>query len=106
MSHQVWKSVLTVANTSPVDMPEGARVLKFDSQGNDLCVWYLVDSVEAQKPNARIITHHFRVYGTGHHIPEEVAREWLFMDTVQMYGGKIVFHIFADPATMKEVRIG
>lgn len=57
MSRQVWKQIL-----HPGWQEVPGRIVFFDPQGDDLCVWF-----EHRHVNVPLLVN---VYGTGHDIPE------------------------------------
>lgn len=81
----IWKYVLSPG--MPVRMPRGATVLHAAGQGDDLCVWALVD------PQAPTEERRFDVYGTGHPCPapEALGR---YVGTAHLNDGALVFHVF------------
>lgn len=81
----VWKYALE-PDEFTIEMPRGAQVLSVDNQGGSNCMWAMVDPAEP------LVTRRFRLAGTGHELdrPDELR----FIGTVQMYGGKIVLHLF------------
>lgn len=68
-----------------LDMPKGAKVLSAQSQGDNICLWAMVDPSEVSE------NRHFVVIGTGHDVPE---LHLVFIDTVQLFGGSLIFHVF------------
>ncbi|KKK61113.1 hypothetical protein LCGC14_3017550, partial [marine sediment metagenome] len=84
---KIWKFTLPVTDHPIVLMPKGAKVLSAGVQHGDVQVWALVDP-EAPKESRR-----FRVAGTGHPLEDEVV-SLRFIDTVQMLGGSLIWHIF------------
>jgi hypothetical protein len=81
----VWKYALS-PDEFTIEMPRGAQVLSADNQGGSLCMWALVDPAEPLE------ARRFLLAGTGHEL--ERAEELRFVGTLQMYGGKLVFHLF------------
>lgn len=76
----------TLSPTFPiVKMPKGAGIISAQSQGDSVCIWAIVD------PDAPLEERLFEVIGTGHEIPPGKRR---FIDTVQLMGGSLVFHVF------------
>lgn len=68
-------------------LPSSARVLTFQAQYENPCMWVLLD------PDAPPEARHFRLAGTGHPIKEDLT--WLdYIGTCQIYGGSLVFHLF------------
>jgi hypothetical protein len=80
----VWKFTAPVTDKFAISMPSGAKLLSAGVQGNNLCIWALVD------PEGGLETRNFRLAGTGHPITEHVH----FLETIQMHDGALVFHLF------------
>lgn len=85
----IWKFPFTVSDEVRVDMPARAQVLSVQLQNGQPTMWALVD------PEARLVTHRFRVFGTGHPVPFGIITAQ-FVGTFQMHGGALVFHLFSD----------
>jgi hypothetical protein len=87
VSRTIWKYDLpSVLSDDPmVMMPDGADVLCVQVQDGFPRVWALVD------PDAARVAHRFRVYGTGHSLPNEPGR---YIGTWQAAGGMFVWHLF------------
>jgi hypothetical protein len=89
----IWKFPFQVGDEFSILMPRGAHLLSVAMQGDQPCVWALVNS-EAPKVPVR-----FRLYGTGHPVDgRDISR---FVGTFQMHGGGLVFHLFTakEPIT-------
>ncbi len=72
-----------------VEMPEGAKILSCQEQQGTVCLWALVDSL------APTYSRTFIYIGTGHDFVALLeGRHYEFLDTVQQYGGSLVWHIF------------
>ena len=82
---KVYKYVLPMYDDVAIELPQGAKILKVDTQESVPCIWALVD------PDAPLEMRKFRVVGTGHPIEEKGLE---FIGTFQMYGGELVFHLF------------
>ena len=82
----IWKFPIPIHDVVTLRMPKGAEVLRVAAQGDQPCMWALVDT-EAPKEN-----RHFRFAGTGHPIDEKGRMK--FIDTFFMRDGALVFHIF------------
>lgn len=65
-------------------MPQSAEILTAQMQGDQLCLWALVD------PDAKMEKRIILVFGTGHTI-DTVGR---YIATFQMGGGALIFHVF------------
>jgi hypothetical protein len=87
----IWKYILCVAGRQTFPMPDGAQVLSVQMQGNDVCMWAMVD------PRARKKCRTFHVFCTGHEISDPY--DLCHVGTVQDFGGSpLVFHVFEDLA--------
>lgn len=86
MTTTIWKYPLAITTEQWVQIPRGAEILSAQLQHGTLCVWTRVD-VNAEKVNRVIWVH-----GTGHEI--EATKEPKFIDTFQMDGGSLIFHVF------------
>lgn len=83
----VFKYPLEVADTISVSLPVGAKPLRFDFQGYQLCLWALVD-----RDATLVKPFFFRMAGTGHDLknPEMEYVNTAFIDN-------LVFHFFWLP---------
>lgn len=87
MKKQIWKFHLD-PNKNNVAMPVGAEILTIQTQDEMPCIWALVD------PDNEKELRHFEVYGTGHDIPCDMGIERKYINTFQLEGGSLVFHLF------------
>lgn len=82
----VFKYPVALEDPFTVGMPRNAEILAVQSQYGRPVMW------------ARVRTEHpvtvrtFRIFGTGHPIPTE--HKLNYIDTFQMEGGNLVFHVF------------
>lgn len=84
---RVYKYPLDIQDEVTVMMPKGARVLSVQVQNGRPCLWAVVD------PNEMTLEERFfRIAGTGHSIQDDVVDG--FIGTIQMYDGRLVFHVF------------
>jgi hypothetical protein len=80
----IWKFPLDADATS-LPLKEGAEILTVGVQGNNVCVWVLLDS-EALDQTYRIAT-----YGTGFPMSEKPGR---YVGTFFIADAQLVFHVF------------
>jgi hypothetical protein len=66
-------------------MPHGAKLLAVQEQRGEAQLWALVD------PGAKTYPRSFRVYGTGHDMPDDPGQ---YVGTFQICGCAMVFHVF------------
>jgi len=86
----IWKFTLSSVDRQDVLMPANARVLSAKMQHGALCVWAVVD------PDANRVQREFRIIGTGHAASD--IEGWEFVDTVEMFDGDLILHVFTQPA--------
>lgn len=85
MTKAVWKyHVPFPCDYFALTMPRGAQPLDVQIQGDNFCMWALVDPKEPQEDRE------FRLCGTGHPIAETLCRH---IATIQD-GRDFVWHIF------------
>jgi len=82
----VFKYELEVTDRQAVLLPPNAVILSAQVQHGKVCLWVNLESDELHLSGPRDI----RIYGTGHPIAESLR----FIDTVQLSGGSLVFHVF------------
>lgn len=83
----VYKYPLYIQYEVVVMMPKGARVLSVQVQDGRPCIWAAVAPCETSQEK-----RWFRIAGTGHPIEDDVVEG--FIGTIQMYDGRLVFHVF------------
>lgn len=82
----VWKYSLKTAETM-IELPAGAKILKFDAQGRAMAIWALVDT-DAPKE-----LRHFYVLATGDALPFEFNTH---RGTCLVERGTFVWHLFEN----------
>jgi len=95
MAKSVWKFPVSLGGFS-TRMPVGSEVLTVQVQ--ELvgpCMWALVD------PEAEEEVRVFVVVGTGHPMADEISA-FDYIDTFQIHGGQLVWHLFERPTESKE----
>jgi len=85
MQTTIWKFPLAITDRQTVTMPEGARILNAQMQGQTLCLWALVNPAAPGKDRE------IEVLGTGNPAPDENR---CYISTTQMHGGALVWHVF------------
>jgi hypothetical protein len=87
MEKQIWKFAINL-NKIIVEMPKDAEILTIQTQNETPCIWALVNPENAKE------LRHFEVYGTGHDILYDMGVERKYINTFQLDGGLLVFHLF------------
>lgn len=84
----IWKYKLTPAGV--LRIPEGAQFLHIQAQGDDICLWFLVDTTKICEDRS------FKIIGTGwpiEELAEESSESLKYVGTVHLVSG-LVFHLF------------
>jgi hypothetical protein len=71
-----------------LELPFGSTVLTVQAQDNLPVLWAEVDPETSLRE-----THHFFLLNTGAELP---ARSGKYLNTVQINGGKFIFHIYKE----------
>jgi len=83
---KIYKYVLPDSTPSIVKAPSGAMALCAQVQADKICVWMNVD------PGAEDREYDFHIVPTGGEVPEYSH----YVSTVQILGGKFIFHIYLE----------
>lgn len=83
----VWKYIIEPSSPT-IEMPVCAEVLSVAFQGDDLCLWAIVDN---KYPTGASRT--FEAFGTGHEIPVLMGVDYKFVGTAHADSG-LVLHVF------------
>lgn len=81
----VYKYAVPLLDIVTFSAPAGAKLLRVEPQGANICVWALVDTDEPD------VLRHVRIAGTGHPITHPHP---LYINTFEMMDGALVFHAF------------
>lgn len=84
----VHKYPLEPKPLNEIEMPQGAEILKVDNQMGFPQVWALVN------PKAPTEIRKIRCLATGEEYDE--TKKLSFLDTIQLSGGRLVFHFFEE----------
>lgn len=84
----IYKYKITFTDLTIVELPKDAKILTVQEQNNEPYLWALVDTEKEKE------TRHFRIAGTGHEIEKEITNQLDYINTFQLRGGSLVFHLF------------
>lgn len=87
MKQQIWKFPVE-PQKAKFEMPKGAEILTVQTQNETPCIWALVN------PENEKETRYFEIFGTGHNVPVDMGIERKYINTFQLEGGRLVFHLF------------
>lgn len=85
---RVYKYKLEIQDHQVVSLPKGARILSVANQREDIVLYAEVDDEQKGITDIDIFIH-----GTGHVMNENAN---LFLGTVLLREGYLVFHVFAN----------
>lgn len=97
MKKQIWKFAIN-PNLIMVKMPKDAEILTIQTQNETPCIWALVNPENAKE------LRHFEVYGTGRDISCDIGIERKYINTFQLDGGSLVFHLFERVTSLRPMR--
>jgi hypothetical protein len=89
----IYKYPLGAKTVNYIELPKGAEVISVQEQRGGVNVYALVDNEIEETETFEVL-----MYGTGHKVTERID-DYKFLGTVSMYGGDLVFHIFAEKVT-------
>jgi len=84
----IYKYKVKITARQIVEMPVDAEILSVQVQNNEINIWASVDSEEETREAL------IEVFGTGHPMPEDRKMDRVFIGTIQIMGGKEVYHFF------------
>ena len=90
MNKTIWKFELETTGRQEIEMPIDAEILTAQTKYETLCLWALVD------PTAKKEIRVFEVFGTGHPVYHDMGVSRNYIDSYQLNGGSLVFHVFEN----------
>ena len=91
----IYKYTLTGLDKGRLELPVGAEILTVQEQRGMVCLWAIVE------PKAKKETRVFKIFGTGHDIPDNPGK---YINTFMTDGGAFVWHVFEDFFRITEVK--
>jgi len=86
---KIFKYPLEITDTQFVELPLGAEILTAQMQGDQLCLWAMVNT----SPDAITKNRRIEIIGTGNPVP---TGDLKYISTFQVYGGGLIFHVFEN----------
>ena len=86
----IFKYPLQIADRQTIEMPIGAQVFSVQVQDGIPCLWALVDTQAAK------VIRTVYALGTGHDLAHMNGLTTLFISTIQLDGGSLVYHVFLE----------
>ena len=81
----IWKYEIPIESWFTLEMPMGAKIHTFQTQGDEAHIWAIVE------PGREIVKRCFVILATGQEFIESPGK---YLGTVQVYGGQLVWHLF------------
>ena len=91
MNKRIWKFVLKFTNIQEISMPINSEILTVQMQKDNICLWVLVNSKEEDTEERT-----FEINGTGIPFCSSDEDKRIYIGTVQMSGGSLIWHIFEN----------
>ncbi len=85
---RIFKYPIPFEDDITLQLPIKSKILTFQSQNGEPCVWVLVDDIYEDTK----VSYRFRMIGTGHPIPDADSLDYI--GTAQFNNGRLVFHLF------------
>ena len=82
----IHKFIIEVSGKQSIKIPRNAVILSAQVQHEDICLWVELDHEDP------VSGRDIYMVGTGHGIDPSVDLH--FIDTVQLMGGDLVFHVY------------
>lgn len=86
---KIYKYQLEVTDTQFIELPLGAEILTAQMQGDQLCLWAMVNTLSDAITKIRRI----EIIGTGNPVP---TGDLKYISTFQILGGSLIFHVFEN----------
>ena len=88
MNTTIYKYPLNLTDEQVLKLPQGYRILSVQVQTGQVTLWAIVN------PTNKPVETKIRIHGTGHSVKEH-EKLW-HIDTIQLDGGVLVFHVFEE----------
>lgn len=85
----VWKYTLDAKDIQELETPAGSKILSVHAQRDEICIWALVDTFEPGYETRQVY-----IAPTGR--DSGYVEGKVFLGTVLLEGGSLVFHVFID----------
>lgn len=87
----VWKHTLTIKDQQIIELPKGSRIICAQMQGEQLCIWFGHELLAGQPRDRDDVV--ILIRGTGHEFAPMLGERYI--NTVQLAGGSLIFHVYA-----------
>ncbi len=86
---KIFKYEVPIQDSIIIDLPVDSKILSFQIQNGKPYIWALVD------PDELLVSRYFTIIPTGAEI-EYLSEILVYIGTVQMACGAMIFHLFED----------
>lgn len=90
---KIFKYELLIVPVQQISLPENAKIMTVQFQGNQLCLWAMVN------PHSYDEYRYIRIAATGEKITDE--SDLKYINTVQQFDGELIWHVFEKLARKK-----
>lgn len=90
---KIFKYPLRITDSQVVHLPVKAQILTIQNQQEQVMLWAKVDPQEILHED--LLPRKIFMFGTGHEINEDAL---MYISTIQLHGGNLVFHLFEKTA--------
>jgi hypothetical protein len=84
----IYKYELKMKDFQHLLLPAEAEILTVQAQGNTPCIWAKVNTESPLEERC------FEMFGTGINIPSGMGVSRKYINSFQLFGGSLVFHLF------------
>ena len=85
----IYKYQLKVQDSQELMLPIGTEILSVCEQYNSIVLYAIVNKDEKIEHKYQV-----KIFGTGHDIQPDLNDEDIFLGTVSLSGGRLMFHVF------------
>lgn len=90
---KIFKYELVAVPIQQISLPENAKIMTVQFQGNNLCLWAMVNPKKDEE------YRYIRIAATGEKITDEADLKYI--TTVQQFDGELIWHVFEKMARKK-----
>ena len=97
MNTTIYKYTTKVTDTQIIELPKGSEILSVIEQYENIVFYALIDPEETSKEYFK-----FQIRGTGHNAGNFKRQNYIFLGTVPLIEGQLIFHVFYRKLTPEE----
>lgn len=86
----IWKTPIEIVDEQTVKVSKNAQALTVEYQGNQACMWWVVD------PSEELVEETIHIYGTGQPIDDDQWLNEYYVGTLHDTQRGFVWHVFIE----------